>query len=176
MHSLWTPTPDGFELLQSHSGPFIPGKRAPGNHWAGRWVGPRFGSDAFEYRTVSYPCHKLNQAYSTSVGRDSSVGIIDSLRVGRSGDRIPVGTKIFLTRPDQPGPYTIGNGSPTRIRRPERGVNNPPPPFAEIKERVELNLYSPLVPSWNVIERALPSPPSIIQPVVLSLHWVICCG
>jgi len=35
------------------------------------------------------------------VGRDISVGIWDSLRVGRSVDRIPVGGEIFRTRPHQ---------------------------------------------------------------------------
>jgi hypothetical protein len=64
-------------------------------------VGPRAALDAWEYRKVSYPCHELNKAYSTSVGRYTSVGIIGSLRVGRSEDRIPVWAKIFPIRPDQ---------------------------------------------------------------------------
>jgi len=65
-------------------------------------VGPRAGSDVLEYRKVSYPCHELNYAYSTSVGRDSSVGIIDSLRAGRSGDRTPVLAKIDFPHPSRP--------------------------------------------------------------------------
>jgi hypothetical protein len=28
------------------------------------------------------------------------------------------------------------------VKRPERGVNHPPPSSAEVKERVELHLYS----------------------------------
>ena len=37
------------------------------------------------------------------------------------------------------------------VKWPGRGVNHPPPSSAEVKERVELYLYSPLVPSWPVL-------------------------
>jgi hypothetical protein len=37
-----------------------------------------------------------------------------------------------------------------------RGVNNPPTCSAEVKERVELYLYSLSVPSWSVLGRTLP--------------------
>jgi hypothetical protein len=30
------------------------------------------------------------------------------------------------------------------VKRPSRGVNQPPPPSSEVKEKVELYLYSPL--------------------------------
>jgi hypothetical protein len=36
------------------------------------------------------------------------------------------------------------------VKRPERGVKHPTPPSAEVKERVELHLYSPSGPSWTV--------------------------
>ena len=36
------------------------------------------------------------------------------------------------------------------LKRPGRGVNHPPPSSAEVKERVELHLYSPSGPSWAV--------------------------
>ena len=42
-----------------------------------------------------------------------------------------------------------------RIKRPGRGVEHPPTSCAEVKERVELYLYSPSGPSWPVIGRAL---------------------
>ena len=49
--------------------------------------------------------------------------------------------------------------SPTRwdrvsfpgVKRPVRGVDHPPPSSAEVKERVELYLYSPSGPSWPVL-------------------------
>jgi hypothetical protein len=39
----------------------------------------------------------------------------------------------------------------SRVKRPERGVDHPPPYSAEFKERVELYLYSPSGPSWPVL-------------------------
>jgi len=44
----------------------------------------------------------------------------------------------------------MGNGSFPRVKRPGRGVDHPPPFSAEIKERVELYIYSPSGPSWPV--------------------------
>ena len=72
----------------------------------------------------------------------------DSLQAGRSGDRIPAGARF--SAPVQTGPgahpafYTMGTGSFPGIKRPGRGVDNPPPSSAEVKERVELHLSSPL--------------------------------
>jgi hypothetical protein len=88
------------------------------------------------------------------VDRDSSVGIA-TRRTGRSGDRIPVGAK--LSAPVQTGPgahpdsYTMDTGSFQWVKRPGRDVEHPPPSSAEVKERVELYLYSPSGPSWPVI-------------------------
>ena len=63
--------------------------------------------------------------------------------------------EIFRTRPDQPwGPFSLlYNGyqaSFPGVKRLRRGVNNPPPPSAEVKERAELYLYSASGPSWSV--------------------------
>ena len=61
----------------------------------------------------------------------------DSLPAGQSGDRIPVGVRY--SAPVQTGPeahpasYTMG-----------RGADHPPSSSAEVKERVELYLYSPI--------------------------------
>jgi len=38
-----------------------------------------------------------------------------------------------------------------RVKRLGRGVDHPPLPNAEVKERVELYLYSPSGPSWPVL-------------------------
>jgi hypothetical protein len=47
-------------------------------------------------------------------------------------------------------------GAPDKgVKRPGRGVDNPPPSTAEVK-RVELYLYSPFGPSWPVLGRTLP--------------------
>jgi len=68
----------------------------------------------------------------------------------------PSGGDIFRTRPDWPWgpPSLLYNGY--RVSLPEgkaagSGVDHPPPPSAEVKERVELNLYSPSGPSLSVM-------------------------
>ena len=86
----------------------------------------------------------------------------DWLRAGRSLDRIPVGARF--SAPVQTGPeahpasYTVGTGSFPGLKWPERGVDHLPPSNAEVKERVELYLYSPCGPSWPVIGWALVYP------------------
>ena len=66
----------------------------------------------------------------------------DSLRTGRSRDRIPVGARF--TAPVQTGPgahpasYTMGTGSFPGVKRPRCGVDHPPPSRAEVEEIVEL--------------------------------------
>ena len=50
----------------------------------------------------------------------------------------------------------MGTGSFPGLKRPGCGVDNPPPSVAEVKERVELYLYSPSGPSWPVLGRILP--------------------
>ena len=56
--------------------------------------------------------------------------------------------------PTQPS-YTMDIGSFTGVKQPGRGVDHPPLTSAEVKERVELYLYSP---SWPVLWRTLPLP------------------
>jgi len=51
-----------------------------------------------------------------------------------------------------PASYTMGTGSLLGVKRPGRGVDQPPISSAEVKERVELYLYSSPEPSWPVIE------------------------
>ena len=70
----------------------------------------------------------------------------DSLRTGRSGDRIPVGARF--SAPVQTGPgahpayYTMVTGSFSGVKRPGRGRDHPTPSIAEVKDRVGLYLYS----------------------------------
>ena len=82
-------------------------------------------------------------------------GIAQSLRTGRSGDRIPVGGELFRTRPHRPWgpPSLLYNGqqlSFPEVKRTLRDVDHPPPSSAAVKERVELYLYSPSGLSWPV--------------------------
>jgi hypothetical protein len=80
----------------------------------------------------------------------------NSLRAGRSGDRIPVGARFFApvqTGPGtQPASYTMGTESFPGVKRPGRGVDNPPPSSAEVKERVKLYIYFHSGPLWPVLE------------------------
>jgi len=76
----------------------------------------------------------------------------NSLWVGRSRDRIPVGARFFA--PVQIGSeatlasYTKGTGSFLGVKWLGRGIDHPPPSSAEVTERVELHIYSPSGPSW----------------------------
>ena len=75
----------------------------------------------------------------------------------------PGGGEIFRTHPYRPwGPRSLlYNGyrvSFLGIKRCGRGLNHPPPSSAEVKERVELYLYSASGPSRSVLRRNLPFP------------------
>jgi hypothetical protein len=91
---------------------------------------------------------------------DSSSRYSDSLRAGRAGDRIPVGMKFpapVRTGPvAHPASCTMGTGSFPGVKRPGRDVDHPPQSRAEVKERVELYLYSSSGPLWTVLGGTLP--------------------
>jgi hypothetical protein len=53
-------------------------------------------------------------------------------------------------------PYNVYWISFSGVSRLGYGVEHQPPPIAEVKERKELYLYSPFVPSWPVIRWASP--------------------
>ena len=79
----------------------------------------------------------------------------DLLWAVRSGDQIPVGA-TFST-PNQTGPGanpafdTMGTGSFPGVKQLGCGIDHPPPSSVNIKERVELYLYSPSGPLWPVL-------------------------
>ena len=50
-----------------------------------------------------------------------------------------------------PVSYTKGTGFFPGVNRPGRGVDHPPPSSVEVKERIELYLYSPSGSSWPVL-------------------------
>ena len=50
-----------------------------------------------------------------------------------------------------PASWKMGTGSFPGAKRPKRGVDHPPPSSAQVKERVELYLYSLSGSSWTVL-------------------------
>ena len=79
----------------------------------------------------------------------------DSLRAGRSGDRIPVWARF--SSPVQTGPgahpasFTMGTGSFPGVKLSGLGLDHPPPSSAEVKEGVKPYLNSFSGPSWPVL-------------------------
>jgi len=45
----------------------------------------------------------------------------------------------------------MGTGSSLGVKRPERGLDQPPPSGAKVKKRAELYIYAPSGLSWPVI-------------------------
>ena len=73
----------------------------------------------------------------------------DWLRAGLPGDRIPLWVH---TDPEaHPASYTTVTGSSPGVKQPGRDVDHPPPSNAEVKERIQLYLYSPSGPSWPLL-------------------------
>ena len=94
----------------------------------------------------------------------------DSLRAGRSGDRIPVGARFSAPVQNDPGAYpascTIGTGSLPGVKRPGRGADHPPPSKCRGHEMVGLYLYSPSGPQGPVIGWTF----TYIMNTILGLH------
>jgi len=62
----------------------------------------------------------------------------------------PCGDEILLTRTDLPWGPTQPPAQ--RVTRPGFGVDNPLPSTAEVKEKVEVYLYSLSVPLWHIMK------------------------
>ena len=79
----------------------------------------------------------------------------DSLHSGHSGEQILVGVRF--SAPVQTGPgaypasYTRGTGPFTGVNWPLGGVDQQPPSNTEVKEKVDLYIYSPCRPSWPLL-------------------------
>jgi len=89
------------------------------------------------------------------MGRDSSVDTATGY--GLDGPGIESRWLARFHAPIQTGPgahpasYTMVTESFPEVKLPGRGVEHPPPSSSEVKERVELYLYSTYGPSWPVI-------------------------
>jgi len=101
----------------------------------------------------------------------SWAGIAQSLRAGRSGDRIPVEARFSATVQTGPGAHPasckMGTGSFPGVKRSGVWRWPPTPSSAGVKERVELYLYSTSGPSWPVIGWTT---------YLVSLHSAMCEG
>jgi hypothetical protein len=79
----------------------------------------------------------LQEVYTQIFKTHYSTAHGDWLRAGRSGDRIPVGSRFFAYVQTGPGAHpascTMGTGSFPGVKRPGRGADHPPPPSAEVE-------------------------------------------
>ena len=83
------------------------------------------------------------------MGRDSSVGI--ATRYGIEFQCVArISTPVQTGPGAHPASYTMGTGSFSGVKRPGRGVDNPPPSSTEVEGRVELYVYTPSGFSWPV--------------------------
>jgi hypothetical protein len=109
------------------------------------------------------------------VGRNSLVGI--ATRYGLDGPGIESRWGRDFSQPSRPAlgptkpPIKWVPGLFPGVKRPGRGVDHPLSSSAEVKERVELYLYSPSGSSWPVLWRTLPLPlPNIRGVSIVSLY------
>ena len=87
--------------------------------------------------------------------RDSVIGITTCYRL--DGPGIESRWRRDFPRLSRPAlGYTLDIGSIPGVKLPGRGVDHPAPSSAEVKERVELYLYSSSGLSWPILGRTLP--------------------
>ena len=103
----------------------------------------------------SLPRTSLDSVPSLWESRDSSVGIANGYGLdgpgieSRWGRDFPHPSRPAL-KPTQP-PVQWVPGLSQGVKRPGRSADHPPPSSAEVKERVELYLYSTSGSSWPVL-------------------------
>jgi hypothetical protein len=94
-------------------------------------------------------------SFYIQIGRDSLDGM--ATRYGLGGPGFESRWRPDFSHPSRPAlgpnqhPMQLVTGLPRGVKRPGRGVDHPPPPSAEVKERIELHLYAASGPSWPVI-------------------------
>jgi len=75
-------------------------------------------------------------------GRIPSLLVRDRYGLGGPGIESRWGSEIFRIRPGtHSASYTAGTGSFPGVKRQGRGVDNPPPSSAEVKEKVDVPLW-----------------------------------
>ena len=140
--------PSGLVVLTEGLDVFIPrtadfsGKEAPFSNESKLKLG--------KFTTKTY-CKYL----FTVVGRDGSVGV--ATRYGMDGPGIEswLWARFSATVQNGPGAHSAPiqwvPGLSWGVKRPGRGVEDPPPSRDEVKKRIELYLYSPSGPTWPVL-------------------------
>jgi hypothetical protein len=115
----------------------------PRNHWEGT-------KEILQYH--QFPRGPRNFGCNIiAVGRDSSVGIVISWTVrGLNPSSGEFSAPVKVGPSAHPGSRTEYRVIPAR-KAARRGVNHTIQSSAEVKENVKLYLYSPFVPSWQVI-------------------------
>jgi hypothetical protein len=97
--------------------------------------------------------HLKSVVYSSK--EDSAVGIVTRYGLDGPGLESRWGRDFpHPSRPAQgahPASYTMGTGSFPGVKRLRCDVDHPPPSSAEVKQRVELYLYTPSGISWSVL-------------------------
>ena len=91
-----------------------------------------------------------------NLGRDISVGIATRYGLDSPGIEPRWGARFSAPLQIDPGAHTasykMGTGSFPGVKLPRSGVVHPPPSNAEVKARVDLQLYSPSGSSRSVLE------------------------
>jgi len=128
-----------------------------------RLVGPQNWPGRFGRRKISYLSTFRTPDLQVLIVFDIQITLLPGAGIAQSVKRLatgwkfrgsnPGGGEIFRTRPDRPWgpPSLLYNGYRLcfpGVQRPGHGIDHPSPSSADVKERVELYLYSPSGPSW----------------------------
>ena len=123
------------------------------------------------YKSSETCCSNYNE-YMIFMGRNSSVSIATVYWLDGPGINSWWGDFPHLSRPalgTHPASYRMGTGSFLGVKKPGHGIDHPPPCSTEVKERVELYLYTPFGPSWPVLGWTLYDIHNVV--LLAPCHW-----